>query len=1144
MSGIPKSIFNHKDQIMNRKPLILSKFARSALILLGAGRRVLIAFISIVFGLAVQSTGSMANVSITITNPPYNAIPNNPYVKDSPITHMRPISRFDVGGRQIDAHDGAIENFNGVYYWYGTSYNCGFYWVGSGDGRKFCGIKVYKSYDLVHWIDVGAERSPAGERLAFSTDPENIDEFWQTNCAGGSGCFRPHVLYNAKTQKYVMWVNVNKDHGGLSGARVMTSDYPEGPFVNPERPNFLVAFNWDFSLFKDPDNNKAYVIYNSGVRESRGNDIWIQLLNDSYTDGYEPTCAQSPNAIPYPALINKYTESPQYDAYGNRIDFTPYSHQRVVDGGVLVHDYQPFRSIANVTENCSTARRVFMSVEPTQDLYDTDSYQVEAPFLFKKDGIFYAFTSKSAGYGAFPQKVYWQSSTDPMIWQDSVFNVASVHGGYAQTTGATRIDTTEGPKWMFQTDLWSPFSHPIDGGTSGNQAIAQQFWLEIPFSFAGVDNFDAGLSAWTSSWNELLTATPPINFPDARGLTFNPGEINAQGPARVWNAFTDVGVNVARAQSFTIPYAGKLTSVSVNVFSEIHAPLIGANAVVPTVPLVMNLYAADIKGKPMGSVLATSSTMVKYSAHPVSLNLPTPINVVPGQRYAVVIQSSADYATTAPRFHGFLYNDSDPYKGGVESYLKNGVRWISEPNRDLKFQFVVVPTLMVTNSGGGCISQSSNSLTIGAAVNVDSACVYDNSHQALQAIPQDNGSVQLQFAHSSLCLNVPNSANLTKAVQNVCIGIPDLTLSQWYPASTAIPNRYLLRSARDVSKCLTNSSGSLLISDCAGYEKSENSMYFLWSFGERITSPQWALFNNTSTLIGSTPAWDENYAQGGCADSQAVIGVSKSTAGNPSAFGERVMCQPDLIDPAANTSSVLLPFGVTDYQLAQRVYWDPIGSIRNECDTNSHVSGISQSMTAGGDDVRSIRCSTSGFNTANNCEVRNIYDGAGYTGLFGDWEQKYYKAECSAGKVAVGVSIDATTRSLRSLLCCAVSTNTTSSSNTASYDTNTSRLVVPNLAVSVSAGGEPAVQNYSVELQQRSGGAYVFDLDLSKFKQLSDAVSDICTATYSTTTTRMVIPCLAVASVTPIFGGTPSETRNYSIELQQRSAGNFVFDLK
>ena len=115
--------------------------------------------------------------------------------------------------------------------------------------------------------------------------------------------------------------------------------------------------------------------------------------------------------------------------------------------------------------------------------------------------------------------------------------------------------------------------------------------------------------------------------------------------------------------------------------------------------------------------------------------------------------------------------------------------------------------------------------------------------------------------------------------------------------------------------------------------------------------------------------------------------------------------------------------------------------------------------------------------------------------------------------------------------------------NTATYNTSTARLAVPNLAISVKPlfGGTPVIQNFSIELQQGSASTYSFNLDQNSITQFFNASADNCTATYSSTTTRLVVPCLAV-SITPLFGGAPV-IQNFSIELQQRSGGGYVFDL-
>jgi hypothetical protein len=141
------------------------------------------------------------------------------------------VSRFDVDGHALDAHDGTLVMFGETYYLYGTSYDCGYQYR---QNSKFCGFKVYASPDLVHWTDRGFVVPPA-------------------DCPY---CFRPHVIFNAATSTYVMW----SDAGGAY--HVYTSSSPTGPFARRADPQLAVGRAVDESLFVD-DDGKAYLIHNT-----------------------------------------------------------------------------------------------------------------------------------------------------------------------------------------------------------------------------------------------------------------------------------------------------------------------------------------------------------------------------------------------------------------------------------------------------------------------------------------------------------------------------------------------------------------------------------------------------------------------------------------------------------------------------------------------------------------------------------------------------------------------------------------------------------------------------------------------------------------------------------------------------------------
>lgn len=182
------------------------------------------------------------------------------------------VTRFSKLGDAIDAHDGEIAYFNGTYYLYGTSYGCGFEW-----GHKdapFCGFEVYSSKDMVNWTDWG--------QLFDASTP-----VWQTRCNGNTyGCFRPHVIYNKKTRRYVLWINV---YDNRVGYRVFTSESPVGPFVEQSEPKLAVnndaavagLNNGDHDTFVD-DDGKAYLAYTDWHAKGA---IAIEELSDDYLTG-------------------------------------------------------------------------------------------------------------------------------------------------------------------------------------------------------------------------------------------------------------------------------------------------------------------------------------------------------------------------------------------------------------------------------------------------------------------------------------------------------------------------------------------------------------------------------------------------------------------------------------------------------------------------------------------------------------------------------------------------------------------------------------------------------------------------------------------------------------------------------------------
>jgi len=223
---------------------------------------------------ALGASANVLNANAIVNFSPRNAVVD----PASANPHGRPVIRFDTQGNAVDAHDGEIKYFEGRYYLYGTSYDCGFRWASHGRS-VFCGFKSYSSTDLVHWKDEG---------LLFDPGP------WQRqrgfHCAD-HGCFRPHVLKNP-AGKYVLWVNTAT--GGVS-YRVFVSDTPTGPFILQPLPSKLLRLLWggDHGLFKDDDGTAYLIDTNYGTdlqptvegASSEAFKLVVEKLNPDYTDG-------------------------------------------------------------------------------------------------------------------------------------------------------------------------------------------------------------------------------------------------------------------------------------------------------------------------------------------------------------------------------------------------------------------------------------------------------------------------------------------------------------------------------------------------------------------------------------------------------------------------------------------------------------------------------------------------------------------------------------------------------------------------------------------------------------------------------------------------------------------------------------------
>ncbi len=161
------------------------------------------------------------------------------------------LPRKDVEGNIIDAHDGKVIQFGNTYYWYGTAY------ANTSGFVRTNYYQVYSSKNMTTWKKEGAllQQQPSGVY------------------------YRPNVVYNKKTSKYVLWYNWYPVlWQGKFGVAI--SDKPTGPFtiVNTDvKVKHSANGVGDFGIFID-DNDAAYLSYNTIDSHSAS----IEKLSDDY----------------------------------------------------------------------------------------------------------------------------------------------------------------------------------------------------------------------------------------------------------------------------------------------------------------------------------------------------------------------------------------------------------------------------------------------------------------------------------------------------------------------------------------------------------------------------------------------------------------------------------------------------------------------------------------------------------------------------------------------------------------------------------------------------------------------------------------------------------------------------------------------
>lgn len=163
----------------------------------------------------------------------------------------------------INAHGAGIMHHAGVYYWYGE-----FKTAGPEGNTAQVGVSCYSSTDLYSWKSEGII-------LPVSPDPAH-------ELAVGCIIERPKVIFNRRTEKFVLWFHLELLGEGYASARVgvAISDSPTGPFQYQHSFRPDGSMSRDMTLFIDPDSpdDAAYLFCASEENQT----LHISRLTDDY----------------------------------------------------------------------------------------------------------------------------------------------------------------------------------------------------------------------------------------------------------------------------------------------------------------------------------------------------------------------------------------------------------------------------------------------------------------------------------------------------------------------------------------------------------------------------------------------------------------------------------------------------------------------------------------------------------------------------------------------------------------------------------------------------------------------------------------------------------------------------------------------
>ncbi|TAQ89901.1 hypothetical protein B7494_g1771 [Chlorociboria aeruginascens] len=209
---------------------------------------------------------------------------------------------YDLDGNSIQSFGGGFLEVDSWYYWVGQIFS-------SSTGPPFneALVNMYKSQDLLNWAYVGPVIN------VYTPDVNGVQQL--TYCQ----VQRPKLLYNASTQKYVLWAHWEMTQSfGPSQLFVATADNVEGPYTltakGHHRPG---AGNQDASAMGDRVGGLTTDYSSTLVNSSITGYAYAPVTGSDYppkVQQFNPVSANDPQAVSYISQSDGYGTA-QVDNY-------------------------------------------------------------------------------------------------------------------------------------------------------------------------------------------------------------------------------------------------------------------------------------------------------------------------------------------------------------------------------------------------------------------------------------------------------------------------------------------------------------------------------------------------------------------------------------------------------------------------------------------------------------------------------------------------------------------------------------------------------------------------------------------------------------------------------------------------------------